>query len=247
MTDVSVSQRDELIFLLNQATELEHSLSCSYLFTAFSLKSSPDEGLAPETLELVRGWKQSIVNVAVEEMFHLAIVTDLLTALGAAPNFDRPNFPHDCAYYMPDFQIELRPFNEEVMRHFIAIEQPDGSNLPALTAPERLQRIEGSMANEIGADPMQFDSQGDVYTVVQNSLRRLVDRLGEEHVFIGPAPTPALRHFFESNGWEPITDLGSTRSSRTTCGFRPRTRASRPRAPSSRTPSRARHPKPPGR
>ena len=210
MTEASVSQRDELIFLLNQATELEHSLSCSYLFTAFSLKSSVDEGLSTAVIEAVQGWKRSLTNVAVEEMFHLAVVNHLLTALGAAPNFDRPNFPHDCAYYMPDFQIELRPFNEEVMEHFIAVEQPDGSNMPALTAPERLQRVEGDMDNKIGADPMQFDSVGDVYTVLQSGLKRLADRLGEENVFIGPPPTPALRHFFESNGWEPITNLEST-------------------------------------
>jgi hypothetical protein len=144
-------------------------------------------------------------------MFHLAIVNHLLTAVGAAPHFDRPNFPHDCSYYMPDFQIELRPFNEPVMEHFIAVEQPDGSNLPAHTAPERLQRIEGDMDNEIGADPMQFDSVGDVYNVIQAGLKYLVELFGgEEHVFIGPPPRPALRNFFESNGWRVMTDLEST-------------------------------------
>lgn len=210
MTHQVASHRDELVFMLNQATELEHSLSCSYLFTAFSLKNSVEEGLPPEAVESVRRWKRSIITVAVEEMFHLAVVNNLLTALGAAPNFDRPNFPHDCAFYLPDYQIELRPFNEEVLRHFIAIEQPDGSNLPAHTAPERLQRIEGDKDNKIGADPRQFDSQGDVYTVAQNSLHHLVERLGEENVFVGPSPRPAFRRFFESSGWEPITDLAST-------------------------------------
>jgi hypothetical protein len=206
---MSVSQREELIFLLNQATELEHSLSCSYLFTAFSLKSRVEEGISPEALEKVTAWKRAITNIAIEEMFHLAVVNDLLIALGAAPHFDRPNFPLDCAYYMPDFQIELRPFTEKVMEHFVAIEQPDGSNLPATTAPDRLQRIEGDMDNEIGADPMQFDSQGDVYGVIQAGLKHLVGRLGEERVFIGPRPSQPLRHFFESNGWAPITDLDS--------------------------------------
>lgn len=210
MTDVVASHRDELVFMLNQATELEHSLSCSYMFTAFTLKNGVEEGLPPDAVEAVQRWKRSIITVAVEEMFHLAVVNHLLTALGAAPNFDRPNFPHDCAWYLPDYQIELRPFNEDVLRHFIAIEQPDGSNLPAHTAPERLQRIEGDMDNRIGADPQQFDSQGDVYTVAQNSLRALVDRFGEPNVFIGPTPGAAFRRFFESSGWEPITDLEST-------------------------------------
>jgi hypothetical protein len=140
-------------------------------------------------------------------MFHLAVVNQLLIALGAAPNFDRPNFPHDCAYYMPDFQIELRPFNEEVMQHFIAVEQPDGSNLPAITSPEHLTRVEGDMDNEIGADPATFDSVGDVYNRVQAGLTDLVHRLGEENVFIGPPPPPALQRFLEGNGWEPITTL----------------------------------------
>lgn len=207
---MSVSQREELIFLLNQATELEHSLSCSYLFTAFSLKSSVDEGISPEALEKVLAWKRAITGVAVEEMFHLAVVNHLLIAVGAAPHFDRPNFPHDCSYYLPDFQVELRAFDEEVMEHFIAVEQPDGSNLPAITAPERLQRIEGDMDNEIGADPRQFDSVGDVYTIIQTGLKNLVERLGEERVFIGPAPTAPLRNFFESSGWPVVTDLEST-------------------------------------
>ncbi|MBX7111023.1 MAG: ferritin-like protein [Dehalococcoidia bacterium] len=210
MTDVVASHRDELVFMLNQATELEHSLSCSYLFTAFSLKKSVEEGLPADAVESVLGWKRSIIQVAVEEMFHLAVVNNLLTALGAAPNFDRPNFPHDCAWYLPDYQIELRPFSEEVLRHFIAVEQPDGSNLPAYTSPERLQRIEGDMDNKIGADPRQFDSQGDVYSVAENSLRALVERLGEENVFVGPPPRPAFRRFFESSGWEPIVDIGTT-------------------------------------
>lgn len=208
---MSVSHRDELVFLLNQAAELEHSLSCSYLFTAFSLKSSVEEGISPEALEQVANWKRIITHVAVEEMFHLAVVNHLLTAVGAAPHFDRPNFPHDCAYYMPNFQIELRPFNEPVMEHFIAIEQPDGSNLPAHTAPERLQRIEGELDNEIGPDPMQFDSQGDVYNIIQSGLKYLVELFdGEEHVFIGPPPTQAFRNFFESSGWETMTGLDST-------------------------------------
>jgi len=210
MSHVVASHRDELVFMLNQATELEHSLSCSYLFTAFSLKKTVEEGLPPEAVEAVQRWKRSIITVAVEEMFHLAVVNNLLTALGAAPNFDRPNFPHDCAWYLPDYQIELRPFNEAVLRHFIAIEQPDGSNLPAHTDPERLQRVEGDRDNKIGADPRQFDSQGDVYTVAERSLDDLVERLGEENVFVGPQPQAAFRRFFESSGWEPITDLGST-------------------------------------
>src|ERR671912_454015 len=90
----TISLREELIFLLTQATELEHSLCCSYLFTGFSLKSSVEDGLPPETVEVVKGWKGTFTHIAIEEMFHLTLINDLLVGIGSAPNFDRSNFPH---------------------------------------------------------------------------------------------------------------------------------------------------------
>jgi hypothetical protein len=201
--------REELIFLLNQAAELEHSLTCSYLFTAFSLKSEPGDGLPGDTLEAVRRWKRTLKNVAIDEMLHLAMVNNLLVAVGASPHFDRPNFPHDCAYYLPEYQIELRAFDEATMFHFVAIEQPAGSNLSAVLDRERLPHIEGHLENEIGPDPYVLSSQRDVYYLVRTGLENLSARLGEQNVFIGPQPTESLRRFLGSGGWEPIVDLTS--------------------------------------
>lgn len=209
MTASHVSIREELIFLLNQATELEHSLSCSYLFTAFSLKTEADGGLPPETVAPVARWKRVFRDIAVEEMMHLAVINDLLIAVGAAPNFDRANFPHGCGYYMPDLQIELRPFSESLVRHFVAVEQPTGGTLPLVPNPDVHWRVEGDLDNEIGPDPYELASQGDIYGVILNGLREMVGRLGEDGVFIGPAPSQALRSFFEYSGWEPIRDLAS--------------------------------------
>src|SRR5512139_3435133 len=166
MENPTVSLREELIFLLNQATELEHSLCCSYLFTAFSLKSGPTSGLSPRAAEAVGRWKQTFRSIAVEEMMHLAIVNQLLVAVGSAPNFDRSNFPHSGSYYMPDLHIELEPFSEELMRHFIAVEQPTGGTMPLRLNPELVMRIEGDLENEIGPDPYKLASQGDIYGVI---------------------------------------------------------------------------------
>jgi hypothetical protein len=160
-------------------------------------------------MEAVRRWKRELNSVAVEEMFHLAVVTNLLTAIGGPPHFDRPNFPHDCAYYLPDYQIELHGLTEETIDHFLAIEQPDGSNVPALRDPARKKRIMGQLENEIGPDPHHFDSQGDVYAAVLACLGDLVQRHSTENIFIGAPPKQALRNFFESRGWEYISDLGS--------------------------------------
>ncbi len=96
-----VDHRDELLFLLTEAAELEHGLTCSYLFTAFSLKASPAEGLPPETVDTVARWKATIKGIAVEEMRHLALVNSLIVGIGGPPHFHRPNFPQPCSYYLP--------------------------------------------------------------------------------------------------------------------------------------------------
>ena len=49
-----MSRTEELIFLLTEASELEHMLMLQYLFAAFSLKTDADEGLTEEQLEAVR-------------------------------------------------------------------------------------------------------------------------------------------------------------------------------------------------
>jgi len=207
----AVSLREELIFLLNQGTELEHSLCCSYLFTAFSLKSGPGSGLSGEEAEAVERWRRVFMGVAIEEMMHLAIINQLLVAVGAAPNFDRSNFPHSGSYYMPDLHIEIEPLSEELLRHFIAVEQPTGGTIPLRLNPDLIHQVEGDTENEIGPDPYRLASQGDIYGVILDGLNTLSRRLGEENVFIGPPPRQALRDFFAYDGWEPIHDLATAR------------------------------------
>ena len=209
MANPKVTLREELIFILTQATELEHSLTCSYLFTALSLKDRLEDGLNEEMLAAVRGWRGMLTGVAIDEMMHLAIVNSLLVAVGGAPNFDRPNFPHECEYFMPDLEIGLQPFSDKTMQHFIAVEQPFGGNIVSPYAPSIVRHVEGDLENEIGADPYILQSQGDLYGLVADGMRTLAGRLGEENLFIGPAPRQAFIGFMESCGWEPVTDLES--------------------------------------
>jgi hypothetical protein len=79
-----VTTREELIYLLSRAAELEHGLACIYLFAAYSLKNDVSEGgMTDEQAEMVRGWRRFLCLVAAEEMGHLAQVSNLLTAIGA--------------------------------------------------------------------------------------------------------------------------------------------------------------------
>src|SRR5256885_1469284 len=80
--ELRIESREQLVYLLTQASELEHGLMCEYLFAIFSLKRTTDEGVAAGQLERIRAWEGAISGVAIQEMLHLALASNLLTAIG---------------------------------------------------------------------------------------------------------------------------------------------------------------------
>src|SRR5947199_10482365 len=94
-----IEHREALIYMLCEAAELEHGIMCQYLFAAFSLKQRTDEGLSEEQLQAVTRWRTVIAHVATEEMLHLALVHNVLSAVGAAPHLARPNLPAPAHHY----------------------------------------------------------------------------------------------------------------------------------------------------
>jgi len=62
-------------------------------------------------------------------MLHLALSTNILTSVGAAPHFERPNFPILSRWYPSGVQIALVPFCERAVGHFIYLERPEGMAL----------------------------------------------------------------------------------------------------------------------
>jgi hypothetical protein len=88
-----VESREQLVYLLTQACELEQGVLCEYLFALYSLKQDPQDGLSSQQLAQVARWGGALSEVAVQEMLHLTLATNLLTAVGAAPHLHRPNFP----------------------------------------------------------------------------------------------------------------------------------------------------------
>src|ERR1700753_1618381 len=88
-----IEHREALIYMLCEAAELEHGIMCQYLYAAFSLKQSPDEGLTATETQTVQRWRQRISDVAAQEMLHLALVQNLLSAIGGAPHLSPPCCP----------------------------------------------------------------------------------------------------------------------------------------------------------
>src|SRR6201989_1590282 len=87
-----IEHREALFFMLCEASELEHGIMCQSLYAAFSLKQPADEGLPASEAEAVQRWRKHIFHIAAQEMLHLALVQNLLSATGAAPHLSPPNF-----------------------------------------------------------------------------------------------------------------------------------------------------------
>jgi len=208
---LKVESRDELVYLLGEACEIEHGLMCEYLYAQFSLKRGVDEGLTPEQLARVQVWELTLINIIKQEMLHLALATNILTALGAAPHFERPNFPILSRWYPPGVQIALLPFGEPALRHFMYLERPEGMTLRDAdgfaTSPD--DEVRQVAAESILAVAPSWQTVGHLYRGIEAGLVHLCERYGEEAVFIGAPSVQATTEIFEWNELIAVTDLNS--------------------------------------
>jgi hypothetical protein len=67
---LKVENREELVYLLGEACEIEHGLMCEYLYAQFSLKRGVEEGLTAEQLARVQLWEATLIDVIKQEMLH---------------------------------------------------------------------------------------------------------------------------------------------------------------------------------
>jgi hypothetical protein len=206
-----VESREELVYLLGEACELEHGLLCEYLYAQFSLKRSLEEGLTAEQLARVQAWELTLIDVIKQEMLHLALATNILSALGAAPHFERSNFPILSRWYPPDVQIALVPFGERALRHFMFLERPEGMSLRDAEGFSSVGPMQPLTVDDpqITAGPEEWHTVGHLYRGIEAGLAHLVNRDGEAAVFIGPSKAQATTQVFEWTELTAITDLAS--------------------------------------
>jgi len=118
--------REQLLHTLHEAAEIEHNLMCCYLYATFSLKLADARWSADEAAAVAR-WRSVIVGVAMEEMAHLALVANLVQAIGGQAHFGRPMFPIESGPYPAGFVIRLQPFSRDTIAHFQFLERPHGA------------------------------------------------------------------------------------------------------------------------
>ncbi len=207
---IVIEDREELVFMLSEASQLEHMILLQYLYAAFSLKRDVSEGLTPQQYDAVCRWERVVMKVATQEMLHLTAASNLLSAVGAAPYFQRPNFPQMARYYPRGIDLVLAPFGEDALRHFLFLERPEGMDLT--DAPEFPMVGDASAPaddEEIVPEMQDFATVGHLYRGIEQGFRHLVDKLGEERVFVGPPRAQATGKHFSWRELVPVVDLES--------------------------------------
>ena len=205
-----IEHREALIYMLCEAAELEHGIMCQYLFAAFTLKQDEGEGLTPGELAAARRWRKVISHVATQEMLHLALVQNLLSAVGAAPHLSRPNFPHPASHYPAGVHLALLPFGEQALRHFMFLERPEGMDLndgDGLAAFGRA--VPHMMASDIVPRGQDFATVGHMYRSIEAGFAHLCAKYGEKWLFVGPPRAQATQQHFRWPELVAVTDLAS--------------------------------------
>ncbi|MFI1918573.1 ferritin-like protein [Nocardia sp. NPDC020380] len=196
---VVVRHREHLWNLLSESAQLEHMIMCEYLYAAFGLRTEVGEGLTEKQLEAVWRWQHELTAIAIQEMLHLALVCNVMVAIGAAPTFGRPNFPQRSNYFPPEVQLDLLPFGDAALEHFLFLERPEGvdrSDAPGFephTEPRELVDPDELMPR--GQD---FGTIGHLYRGIEAGLHTLAADYGEAALFVGSPRaqiTPELLHW----------------------------------------------------
>jgi CDGSH-type Zn-finger protein/truncated hemoglobin YjbI len=207
-----IEHREALIYMLCEAAELEHGIMCQYLYAAFSLKQQASEGLTEEQAAAARRWRQQVSHVAGQEMLHLALVQNLLSAIGAAPHLSRPNFPQPASHYPAGVHLTLLPFGEAALRHFMFLERPEGMALHDAPGMAAYTRAAPAMTpGDIAPHGQDFATVGHLYRSIEAGIEHLAQKYGERSLFVGPPRAQVTREYF---GWPElvaVTDVASAR------------------------------------
>jgi CDGSH-type Zn-finger protein/truncated hemoglobin YjbI len=205
-----IEHREALIYMLCEAAELEHGIMCQYLYAAFSLKQTEDEGLTPAEAEAAQRWRKTIEHVATQEMLHLSLVQNLLSAIGGAPHLSRPNFPHPATHYPAGVHLALLPFGEPALQHFMFLERPEGMDLNDAEGMAAFGRAAPAVQQgEIVPRSQDFATVGHLYRSVEAGIAHLADKFGERWLFVGPPRAQATQQYFSWPELVAVTDVAS--------------------------------------
>lgn len=169
--------------MLQKAIELEWSTIPPYLVAYYSLKPERNR----EAAALIK-------SVFMEEMLHLVLAANVLTATGGRARLggkNCPSYPLQLEFKGERFadrmfDIRLAAFSEESIETFLAIE-----------LPEDLHREPAALAAELAVEGSTI---GEFYRKLKQELEDLCEETGEAFVFSGIPGHQVPPHFYWSAG-----------------------------------------------
>jgi len=207
---IVVEHREHLWYLLAEAAQVEHLIMCQYLYAAFSLRAGPEDGLTAEQAAAVARWREVLTGIAIEEMLHLALVFNVMTAIGAAPPLSRPNFPRRSDDLPGGVQFRLLPFGTDSLTHFLYLERPEGmQRVDAAGFVPMIPPREPVEPGEAISRAQDFGTVGHLYRGIEQGLAGLSGRFGERGLFVGPRRAQATSELFRWPQLVAVHDLAS--------------------------------------
>jgi rubrerythrin len=191
--DPPLEPHDEAVFLLTAAAEIEHALMVQYLYAAYSVRVAD-----PNRTEL-RLVQDRLIQIAREEMGHLATVENLLHLIGGPLNLNREHSPYSSAIY--PFRFTLEPVTLDSLAKYVIAESPS-------VLPCDLSEADVALLEQIREDATRANGGQEVRHVgpVYARLAYLFsDGLADDDFRLD---TFALQAKFPDWGYEPPVDPG---------------------------------------
>ena len=183
---IRIESREHLLSTLAEAAELEHTVMCVYLYAVFSLKQSQEEGLSAAELAAVTRWRALLMEVAIQEMTHLVLVTNLMTSIGGTAHFYRPGFPVQPGCFPAEFVVGLAPFSLETLDQFIFLERPDDRrNAGGHESQRETDYVRTTSPGRLMAHTGDYHTVGQLYEAVEQGIERLSRDLTARDLFCG--------------------------------------------------------------
>lgn len=207
---IIAQHREQLAYLLTEAAEIEHGILCCYLFAAYSLKRGTSDGLAEDEAAAVMRWRGALSGIAVEEMLHLSLVSNLLTAIGFAPQFQRPNFPVPPGYHPSGVVLALAPFGFATLDHFLFLERPEGVDIAdgaGFDPPPYAERA--TRRDRLVPSAEDYATVGHLYRGIREGFTHLATTLGETALFVGDPAAQVGQDIAALPGLLLVTNLAS--------------------------------------
>ena len=167
--DITLPAREQAVYLLHVGAEVEHALMAQYLYAAYSLGGP---SLTDEQQKLVRQWRDTIVQIAREEMGHWATVENILTLLAAPLNFAREDFPIPKDLYPFDFELE--PLTKRSLGKYVLAEMPTEEVIGKLGLQKKIEEIRKFVGGAAAHDKRTVHRVGIIYSAINDLFQKPV-------------------------------------------------------------------------